>query len=590
MNTDSFSALVDSACGSEFKDYGKGVMFKVEKITVAKTASKGIAMGSAFLYYGISEEQLQPEQRKPLLEETEEEIRKFLEAKKIVLQQLENNMKQDEIFAAHYEIANDFTLQEGVETRIRKENQNAEFALWSQIEELIKIFESMEDDYMKERANDVKDVGIRFMKQLKGISDYDFSSFTKPVILVAKDLFPSDTAKMDFRYIKGFLTEEGGITSHVCIMARGMGIPVLVGVENILSKVKENDFLCMDARKGEIVIRPDKQTIQLYEEKKEEFQKEEEKLKKIKELPSITLDGRQVMLCANAGNAKEVELAAEAGADGIGLFRSEFLYMENNHFPTEQEQYVEYERAAKACKRELIIRTLDIGGDKALSYYTFEKEENPFLGFRAIRISLSMQEVFREQLCAILRASVDRQVRIMFPMIISLEELRQAKEILEECKKELKEQGVLFDHKIKVGMMIETPASVLLADSFAKEVDFFSIGTNDLTQYLLAVDRGNKQISSLYNSYHPAVLKAIYSVIQAAHKNHIKVGMCGEFASDKNATKLLLGMELDEFSMSFSEIAEVKQIIRNTNQKEAEELAEKVLQCNTIEEVIQYIK
>lgn len=275
--------------------------------------------------------------------------------------------------------------------------------------------------------------------------------------------------------------------------------------------------------------------------------------------------------------------------DGVGLFRSEFLYMNNDHFPTEEEQFEVYREAVKACGKELTIRTLDIGGDKALSYYEFEKEDNPFLGWRAIRISLELREMFKTQLRAILRASAFGIIRIMFPMIISLEELRMAKGILEECKEELKQQKIACDHKIEVGMMIETPASILLIDDFAKEVDFFSIGTNDLTQYILAVDRGNKKISTMYNSFHPAVLRSIKRVIQAGHENNIKVGMCGEFASDERAVKLLLGMGLDEFSMSASEILIAKYLIRNTSYEEACEIADKACQMQTIQEIYEVL-
>jgi phosphotransferase system enzyme I (PtsI) len=345
----------------------------------------------------------------------------------------------------------------------------------------------------------------------------------------------------------------------------------------------------MDAGKGIILIDPDENTTNKYLELQDEQQKRQKELAKINHLPAVTKDGKVVHLCANVGNVKDVKKALEYRMDGVGLFRSEFLYMENTHFPTEEEQFQVYKEAAQLCGKELTIRTLDIGGDKELSYYQFEKEDNPFLGWRAIRISLELKDMFKTQLRAILRASAYGIIRIMFPMIISLEELRLAKALLEECKEELKQQNIACDRKIEVGMMIETPASVIMADDFAREVDFFSIGTNDLTQYLLAVDRGNKKISSQYNSFHPAVLRSIQRVITAGHNHNIKVGMCGEFASDERAVKLLLGMGLDEFSMSASEIINVKYIIRNTSYAKAQVLAEKACEAQTVKEVYEVL-
>jgi phosphotransferase system enzyme I (PtsI) len=345
----------------------------------------------------------------------------------------------------------------------------------------------------------------------------------------------------------------------------------------------------MDAADGKIMIHPDEETIHKYQELKKEQQKKQEELAKINDLPAITTDGVTVSLCANVGRVKDIKKALEYRMDGVGLFRSEFLYMDNTHFPTEEEQFEVYKEAAELMQKELTIRTLDIGGDKALSYYEFEKEENPFLGWRAIRISLELKDMFMTQLRAILRASAFGIIRIMFPMIISMEELRLAKKILEECKEELNNQKISYDPNIEVGMMIETPASILLVEDFAKEVDFFSIGTNDLTQYLLAVDRGNKKISNMYNSFHPSVIRSIKRVIMAGHENGIKVGMCGEFASDEKAVKLLLGLGLDEFSMSASELLNVKYIIRNTSFDEAQIMATRACEQQTIQEVYEVI-
>ncbi|MGN1141479.1 MAG: phosphoenolpyruvate--protein phosphotransferase [Oliverpabstia sp.] len=545
----------------------------MKKLTVEKTASDGIAEGKVYLHRELD---LTPSVRIVTEEEMDEEEDRFLQAKKQVLADLEKLAEKNEIFQAHAVMADDFTLQEGVVSKIRAEKCNAELALDQTVQEIAAIFEAMDDEYMKERAADVKDVAKRLMAALKGEELSDFSRIAEPVILVARDLYPSDTATLDLNYVKGFITQEGGVTSHVSIMAKGAGLPALVGAAGILEMVHEDAYICMDGKTGEIVIDPDEETRNVFCEKAEEYRKRKELYDAVSELPACTKDGRLVKICANVGNLEDVKTAVERHVDGIGLFRSEFLYMENDHFPTEEEQFQVYSEGAKLCPSELTIRTLDIGGDKSLSYYEFEKEENPFLGWRAIRISLEMKEMFKSQLRAILRASAYGHIRIMFPMIISLEELREAKGLVEECKKELKQEQKAFDDAIELGMMMETPASVLLADEFAKEADFFSIGTNDLTQYLLAVDRGNKKISAMYNSFHPAVLRAIARIIHAGHKNNITVGMCGEFASDERATELLLGMGLDEFSMSSGEASKIKYSIRNMMYADAWEKAKNI--------------
>ena len=467
----------------------------MEQILVEKTASRGIAAAKVYKY---QEPDLTPDTYTIAEEETAKEQKKFACAKEAVIHELEKLASENEIFAAHLEIAGDFTLQEGVDAKIA-EGKNAQAAVQETIEEFAAIFSAMDDAYMKERGADILDIGKRFMAELKGI----------------------------------------------------------------LSKVEDGMFVCMDAGEGVIVIDPDEEKVSEFAEKKAAFEQERKYLEELRNKPAVTKDGKQIYLCANVGNAEDIKKALPMNIDGVGLFRSEFLYMENTHFPTEEEQYRVYKEAAELCPQELTVRTLDIGGDKELSYFDFEKEENPFLGWRAIRISLDMKEMFKEQLRAILRASAYGHVRIMFPMIISLEELREAKDLVEECKQELKEAGVAFDPEIETGMMIETPASVLLAEEFAKEADFFSIGTNDLTQYLLAVDRGNKKIADRYSYFHPAVLKAIGHVIDAGHKEGIKVGMCGEMAGDEKATAILLEMGLDEFSMSAGSMDYVRKQIED---------------------------
>lgn len=532
----------------------------MEQIRVVKTASRGIAVEPVYLYL---EPDLTPSSREISEEEVQSELDKFLSAKTAVITELQQLSEQNEIFAAHLEIADDFMLQDGVERKVKDDKKNAEQAVKETIEEFAMIFESMDDEYMKERAADVKDIGKRFLAGVKGVKLPDLGVLTEPVIVMARDMYPSDTVKINPALVKGIITEEGGVTSHVSIIAKSLGIPTLVGVKGILEKVNDGDVICMDAGEGVIVVDPDETVQKEYLDKKAAYEAERARLESLRSTPAVTKDGKRIYLCANVGNVQDIRNALPMNIDGIGLFRSEFLYMQNTHFPTEEEQYEVYREAAELCPQELTIRTLDIGGDKELSYYEFEKEENPFLGWRAIRISLDMKEMFKDQLRAILRASAYGHVRIMFPMIISLDELREAKEVVEECKRELDAIGKKYDKDIEIGMMIETPASVMLADEFAKEADFFSIGTNDLTQYILVVDRGNKKIAEKYDYFNPAVLKAIRNVIEAGHREGIKVGMCGEMAGDYKAVEILLDMGLDEFSMSAGSIDYVREQILN---------------------------
>lgn len=526
----------------------------MEQIYVAKTASRGIVVAPVSLY---QEPDLTADTRQIAEEQIPAEQQRFLAVREAVMEALRGLTEKNEIFAAHLEIAGDFTLQEGVESRI-KEQKNAELAVLETVEEFAAIFDGMDDAYMKERAADIRDIGKRFLAGLKGVALPDLGNIHTEVIVAAKDLYPSDTVKLRPEFVKGIITEEGGVTSHVSIIAKSLDIPILVGVKGILSKLCDGEVVCMDAKEGIIVVEPDEEAKAFYLEKKDAYDRERARLKKLRNCVPVTEDGKRIFLCANVGSLEDIRNALPMQIDGIGLFRSELLYMDNEHFPTEEEQFQVYSEAAKLCPEELTIRTLDIGGDKSLPYFTFEPEENPFLGWRAIRISLDMREMFKEQLRAILRASAFGKVRIMFPMIISLEELQDAKALTAECMKELDAEGIAYDKRIKLGMMIETPASVLLAEEFAREADFFSIGTNDLTQYLLAVDRGNKKLADRYTYFHPAVTRAIAHVIRAGHKEGIKVGMCGEMAGDVKATDMLLKMGLDEFSMSAGSIDYVR--------------------------------
>lgn len=553
----------------------------MEEIRTEQQGSGGIAIGKAFL---LKQPDLTAERREITAEETEREQAAFRRAAEQAREALRPLARTNAIFAAHLDMAEDATLLQGVEEKIAA-GKNAEWALEEETEELSGMLESLEDAYLRERAADVRDVCRRIMSALKGVAEVSFENITEKVILFAEELHPSDTAKMDFRYIRGMVTEKGGTTSHVAILARSLEIPALLGMEGILTKAQEGETVILDGKEGRLILSPDAKTQAEYQEKQQAEKEMKQKLKELNRLPAVTTDGRQVALFANAGSLKDVEMAKKHGAEGIGLFRSEFLYMESSRFPTEQEQFEIYKQAAETLKKPITIRTLDIGGDKNLPYYQFEKEENPFLGWRAIRFCLDMRDVFKTQLKAILRAAAFGEIRIMYPMIVSVEEFRKANALLEECKAELRERKLLFRESISTGIMVETPAAVFVAEELAKEVDFFSIGTNDLTQYILAADRGNQKLTKLYSPFHPAVLRAVARVIAAGHKEGKEVGMCGEFAADARAVPVLLGMGLDEFSMVSNEIAAVRYQIRGLAAKQTEELARRVLAAGTEKEV-----
>lgn len=532
----------------------------MERIYVEKKVSRGVAAAPVYKY---QEPELIPETRRIKEPEIAEEKKKFETARGRVVKVLTRLAEESDIFAAHVEIASDFMLLDCVNGKI-SQCKNAQEAVKEAVDELAAVFAAMDDAYMKEREADIKDIGKRLMTELKGSRYPDLGAVKEEVIVAARNLYPSDTVKMNPKYVKGIITEEGGAASHVVIIAKNMDIPTLVGVKGILDRLEDGEIICMDAEKGIIIMEPEEPVLEEYKEKKEEYEKECMRVESFSNTPAVTKDGKRIPLCANIGNVAELQHALARNIDGVGLFRSEILYMENTHFPTEEEQYAVYKEVVMQCPQGVTIRTLDIGGDKKLPYFAFDREENPFLGWRAIRISLDMKEMFKTQLRAILRASAHGRVRILFPMIISLEELREAKGIVEECKKELQREGVACDRGIALGMMMETPASVLLAEEFAREADFFSIGTNDLTQYLLAADRGNERIAGKYDYFHPAVLKAVEQIICAGHKAGIKVGMCGEMAGDIRAVPILLKFGLDEFSMSAGSIPHVREQILNT--------------------------
>ena len=556
-------------------------------------ASEGVSVGKVLLF--IEEEMIIPEVKtedstvESELTKLDEGLKKSKTQLIAIREKVKEKMGEDKaaIFDGHIMLLEDEDLIMEVQDKIKGEGLPAAKALSDGIEEYCAMISALEDPYLRERAADLQDIGKRWLKNILGIKIKDLSNLEPNTVVVTYDLTPSDTAQLDLENCVGFITEVGGKTAHSAIMARSLELPAVVGVKGVLSEAKEGETVVMDGEAGVLFLNPAEDVIKEYNDKREKIKKEKEELKKLITEEAITPDGRKVDIWGNIGSPKDVDAVIEAGASGVGLYRTEFLFMDSDHFPTEQEQYEAYKVVAEKLKgKPLTIRTMDIGGDKELPYLDLPKEMNPFLGYRAIRISLENKEMFKTQLRAILRASQYGQIKIMYPMISSINEIRKANAILEECKKELDAEGKVYDTNIKVGIMIETPSTAIIAYKFAKEVDFFSIGTNDLTQYFLAVDRGNEMVSSLYNSFNPAVLEAIQKVIDSAHDAGINVSMCGEFAGDKKATKLLLGMGLDSFSMSASSMLPVKKIIRNTNYIDAQKYRDIILQQNTPEEVI----
>lgn len=511
------------------------------------------------------------------------------------ISELDNNEGASEaqvnIANAHKELLQDPYFSDTINAKIENELKNSEMALNETVNEMVEIMSQIDDEYLKERASDYKDIGYQLMYKLKGIKPKDLSLLEKGSIVISKELTPSDTSNMNKENVVGFATDLGGKTSHTSIIAQTLDIPALVGMQDISTKVEGGENAIIDGDQGLIILNPSDDIIAEYQTKIKEQKEKQERLKEIKDKEAVTSDGKKVEVSANIGNIEDLKVAIENGCDGVGLFRTEFLYMENDHFPTEEEQYEVYKEATQMLgEKPLIIRTLDIGGDKGLDYFTFPVEENPFLGYRAIRLCLDREDIFRTQLKALVRASAFGNLKIMIPMIINISEFKRTLEIIEDIKKELDQNGVDYNKDIEVGIMIETPASVFMADQFIKYVDFFSIGTNDLSQYTLAVDRGNENISDLYSNYNPAVLRAIKHVIDASHKLGKWTGMCGQFASDTEATKLLLGLGLDEYSASPSKIAEIKDTVIKSSLKNEEEFSNSLLDLETPEEVEEKVK
>ena len=504
--------------------------------------------------------------------------------------ELEKLAAANEIFAAHLELAADPMLMENVAEKIA-EGMTAADAVHAASGELAALFAQIDDEYLRARADDVRDVCRRILRQLVPSETDPFAAIPDGSILAADELAPSDTARIDFSRVRGVVTRCGSATSHLASLARNRNLPAVVGLGDDFDRLDDGTIVVLDGSAGELLIAPDEHTAAEYRRRMEEAEARSAAADAYASQPVTTRDGRVLAVLANAGSVDEVERAIRSGADGIGLFRSEFLYMQRQDgFPDEQVQTAAYARAAELCGgRPLVIRTLDIGGDKSLPYYRFPEEENPFLGWRAIRVSLELRDMFRTQLRAILRASARGGVRVMFPMIVSLAELRDALALLEECKEELRRQEVPFDDRIPVGVMIETPAAVFMADELAAEVDFFSIGTNDLTQYVLAVDRGNRRIAAMYDTLHPAVVRAMRLTVDAAHRHGCEVGICGEFAGCAAHAELLVGLGFDELSVAPPSVPAVKERIRGLETPQAELTARRAVEAATASEVHELI-
>ena len=558
-------------------------------------ASSGIAIAKA---YKLDMPDLTV--TKTTVENVEAELERFNAGVKAVEQDLQTikavatkNLSEEEaaIFDAHALVLNDPELQSQVQDKIKSEKINADAALKEVSDMFIGMFESMADEYFKERAADIRDVSTRLIAKLLGKDLPNPSLISEEVIVIADDLTPSDTAQLNKNLVRGFATNIGGRTSHSAILARSMEIPAVVAMNTITNDVQNDDMLILDGIEGVVIINPTQDQIDEYTAKRTTYIEYKEELKKLKDEKSETTDGHHVELVANIGSPKDIEAVIENGGEGVGLYRTEFLYMESSTLPTEDEQYVAYKAVLEGLNgKPVVVRTLDIGGDKEHEAINLPHEMNPFLGVRAIRLCFQEEEIFRTQLRALLRASVHGDLRIMFPMIATLGEFRKAKGILMDEKANLIAEGVAVSDTFQVGIMIEIPAAAVIADQFAKEVDFFSVGTNDLVQYTFAADRMSTSISYLYQPFNPAILRLVKNVIDAAHAEGKWAGMCGEMAGEAIAAPLLIGLGLDEFSMSATSILAQRKLIRSMSKAEMTELANEALQCGTMEEVVALVE
>lgn len=558
-------------------------------------ASNGIAIAKAFKL-------IEPELTvvKSTISDVEAEINLYKEALVKTTEELQKikvkaaqNLSEEEaaVFDAHINMANDPELLSQTTDKIQSENVNAAYAFDEVSNMFIMMFESMDNEYFRERAADIKDIKKRILAHLLGVKVNDPSTIDEQVVIIAEDLTPSDTAQLDRNFVKGFATNIGGRTSHSAIMARSLEIPAVVGTKTILEDVKDGDMIILDGLEGNVIVNPTAEQVAQYEEVAKAYEAQKAEWAKLKNEKTVSKDGQHVELAANIGTPNDVQGVLANGGEAVGLYRTEFLYMGRDNFPTEEEQFQAYKAVLEAMgDKPVVVRTLDIGGDKELPYLHLPKEMNPFLGYRAIRLCLDDTDLFRTQLRALLRASAYGKLRIMFPMIATLNEFRSAKALLLEEKAKLVAEGVTVSEEIEVGMMVEIPSAAVLADQFAKEVDFFSIGTNDLIQYTMAADRMNEKVSYLYQPYNPSILRLVKMVIDAAHKEGKWTGMCGEMAGDQTAIPLLLGLGLDEFSMSATSILPARSLISKLSKAEMADLAAEALNKSTVEEVIELVE
>ncbi|MEV3280776.1 phosphoenolpyruvate--protein phosphotransferase [Paenibacillus larvae] len=561
-------------------------------------AASGYAMGPAFLLQETEAEivrrELSPEEAEMEVKRFEAEVNQSIAELEELKVQTEEKMGEEHanIFGTHILVLQDEEYIGRVKEMIQSNRINAEAALEDATQEIVTLFESMDNEYLRERAADIRDVSKRIMNHLLGLEAGGLSQVKDSVVLLAHDLTPSDTAQLDRDKIAGFATNIGGRTSHSAIMARSMEIPAVVGLNDVTAKVKSGDYVILDGAKGILLINPEESVIASYKELQQKYEARLQELKKFHDKPSVTADGHLLEIVSNIGNPQDAHAAERSGAEGIGLYRSEFLYMGRQSLPSEEEQFDAYKVVAEifGSKAPVVIRTLDIGGDKELPYMDLPKEANPFLGYRAIRLCLDRKDIFKTQLRAILRASSFGNIKLMYPMIATMQELRETNAILAEVKQELDKENIPYNREMEVGMMIEVPAAALVADQLAREVDFFSIGTNDLVQYTMAADRMNERVSYLTEPFNPAVLRLIRNVINAAHQQGKWAGMCGEMAGNLTAIPLLVGLGLNEFSMSAGSILSARALMSRLNRPEMQKLAEEALNMTSAEEIKQYVE
>ncbi|AVL78572.1 MULTISPECIES: phosphoenolpyruvate--protein phosphotransferase [Staphylococcus] len=553
-------------------------------------ASDGVAIAKAYL---LVEPDLSYDSEK--IRDVDAEIAKFqnaIETSKVELTKIRNNAEKNlgadkaAIFDAHLLVLDDPELIQPIEDKIKNEQVNAPTALSDVTGQFITIFEAMDNEYMKERAADIRDVSKRVLAHILGVELPNPSMIDESVVIIGNDLTPSDTAQLNKEFVQGFVTNIGGRTSHSAIMSRSLEIAAVVGTKSITQEVKQGDMIIVDGLTGEVIIDPTEDEVIAYQNKRERFFEDKKELQKLRDEETTTVDGAHAELAANIGTPNDLKGVIENGAEGVGLYRTEFLYMGRDEMPTEDEQFEAYKKVLETMEdKRVVVRTLDIGGDKELPYLNLPEEMNPFLGYRAIRLCLDQPDIFRPQLRALLRASAYGKLNIMFPMVATIKEFRDAKALLLEEKENLTNEGIEVSDDIEVGIMVEIPSTAALADVFAKEVDFFSIGTNDLIQYTMAADRMSERVSYLYQPYNPAILRLVQQVIDASHKEGKWTGMCGEMAGDEIAIPLLLGLGLDEFSMSATSILKARRQIKGLSKNEMEELAQKAINCATSEEV-----